>query len=198
MSEQIKIQLNIERQPNGPEGCLSSLTVRSIEMMYDSVCRVSCLINMINPLYIPEVDFESLLTTMVKNLHAISHVKHQYPTLLHHSQNFGRMMQEANKRAGKSGFYYFTKEFSYYPIPESGIPSRSLPILPKPKEVSLSPEILKRLYFWAKKHGKSVRRKTVRQDTIKFKHGTLPLNMYEVQELPGNPLVLHTCFIKFR
>ena len=80
MSEQIRIQLNIERQPNGPEGCLSSLTVRSIEMMYDSVCRISCLINMINPLYIPEVDFESLLTTMVENLHAFS--QQQYPTVM--------------------------------------------------------------------------------------------------------------------
>ena len=31
---------------------------------------------------------------------------------------------------------------------------------------------------WAQKNGKCVRQRAIRQRTIKYKHGTLPLNMY--------------------
>ena len=129
----MKNKLSIDRQPNGPEGCLSSLTVRSIDMILNSVKRLSSLITEFNPACLPEVNLESCLTIMVENLHAISHIKQQFPTMLQHSQSFGRMMQEANKRSGKIGFHYFTKESSYYPIPESAISANALPTLPKPK-----------------------------------------------------------------
>ena len=36
---------------------------------------------------------------------------------------------------------------------------------------------------WALQHGKSVRQRTVRQETTKFKAGTLPLNMYRSSPL---------------
>ena len=40
---------------------------------------------------------------------------------------------------------------------------------------------------WAKKHGKSLRQRNVRQDNTKNRAGTLPLNLYE-SETSLNPL----------
>ena len=42
---------------------------------------------------------------------------------------------------------------------------------------------------WAKKHGKSVRQRNVRQDNTKDRAGTLPLNLYESETIL-NPLNL--------
>ena len=83
-TQQVKTKLDIDRQPNVPEGCLSSLTVRSIDMTLNSVKRLSTLITEFNPAYLPEVNLESCLTIMVENLHAISHIKQQFPTMLQH------------------------------------------------------------------------------------------------------------------
>ena len=38
---------------------------------------------------------------------------------------------------------------------------------------------------WARDNGKSVRQRTVRQETTKYKSGTLPLNMYQSEEQTG-------------
>ena len=41
---------------------------------------------------------------------------------------------------------------------------------------------------WAKTHGKCVRQRTVRQETTKYKAGTLPLNMYQTTVHRGERL----------
>ena len=41
---------------------------------------------------------------------------------------------------------------------------------------------------WAKSHGKCVRQRTVRQETTKYKAGTLPLNMYQTAVQRGERL----------
>ena len=41
---------------------------------------------------------------------------------------------------------------------------------------------------WAHENGKSVRQRTVRQETTKYKAGTLPLNMYEGRNPGGERL----------
>ena len=38
---------------------------------------------------------------------------------------------------------------------------------------------------WARDNGKSVRQKTVRQETTKYKVGTVPLDMYESHQTIG-------------
>ena len=45
---------------------------------------------------------------------------------------------------------------------------------------------------WPKDHGKCVRQRTVRQETTKFKAGTLPLNMYESVKQIGERLLFTT------
>ncbi|CAB3986822.1 Hypothetical predicted protein [Paramuricea clavata] len=44
---------------------------------------------------------------------------------------------------------------------------------------------------WARDNGKSVRQRTVRQETTKYKAGTLPLNMYETHNPVGQRIQFH-------
>ena len=41
---------------------------------------------------------------------------------------------------------------------------------------------------WARNNGKTVRQRTVRQKTTKYRSGTLPLNMYQTEEQIGEKL----------
>ena len=41
---------------------------------------------------------------------------------------------------------------------------------------------------WARNNGKTMRQRTVRQETTKYKSGTLPLNMYKTEEEIGEKL----------
>ena len=41
---------------------------------------------------------------------------------------------------------------------------------------------------WARNNGKTVQQRTVRQETTKYKSGTLPLNMYQTEEQIGEKL----------
>lgn len=45
---------------------------------------------------------------------------------------------------------------------------------------------------WARDNGKSVCQRTVRQETTKYKAGTLPLNMYERKQLIGEKIQFET------
>ena len=45
-----------------------------------------------------------------------------------------------------------------------------------------------RMKNWAKSHGKCVRQRTVRQETTKYKAGTLPLSMYQTAVQRGERL----------
>ena len=45
-----------------------------------------------------------------------------------------------------------------------------------------------RMREWAHNNGKSVRQRTVRQETTKYKAGTLPLNMYKRKQTIGEKI----------
>ena len=45
---------------------------------------------------------------------------------------------------------------------------------------------------WARENGKCVRQRTIRQETTKYKAGTLPLNMYATKEPVGDKVVFGT------
>ena len=49
-----------------------------------------------------------------------------------------------------------------------------------------------RMREWARNNGKSVRQRTVRQETTKYKAGTLPLNMYERKQPIGEKYSLQS------
>ena len=119
------------------------------------------------------------LTVQVENLHAMGHFKMQFPTLLQYAQNPANTVYESMKRVVQWAAYYYTPEKSYDSVVSQGTPldalARMTHLKPGRKLNDREREVM---LEWAANNGKAVRQRTVRQETIKFKAGTLPLNMY--------------------
>ena len=83
------------------------------------------------------------------------------------------------KRVLQWAAYYYTHEKSYFPVISQATPLDALPrtthLNPARKLNDREREVM---LEWAANNGKAVRQRTVRQETTKFKAGTLPLNMY--------------------
>ena len=93
------------------------------------------------------------------------------------------------KRVSKWAAAYYTHPASYYKLPSTSAVTLPKISIPKPAVLQVltrNEEALMR--WWAKKHGKSVRQRNVRQD-IKDRAGTLPLSLYESETIL-NPLNL--------
>ena len=88
-------------------------------------------------------------------------------------------MKEGLKRTTRWAAHYFTNKRSYYPVPSNSIRFWNIPFLPPLPTVQMNDENQEYMREWARNNGKSVRQRTVRQETTKYKAGTLPLNMYE-------------------
>ena len=82
--------------------------------MHDSITTI-------NKDFLDNVEFCTLLTTVVENLHAVSHFKHETFTVLQYSQDFGTITKESLKRITKWGAKYFTHDKSYYPVPQTSM-----------------------------------------------------------------------------
>ena len=56
---------------NGPQGTVSQKTQTSMELLMNSVKSLMSKIAIVNPKYKDTIDWKTLLTTMVENLHAV-------------------------------------------------------------------------------------------------------------------------------
>ena len=97
---------------------------------------------------------------------------------------------ESAKRITQWQAFYFTHPTSYYPVLSSQIRMQDFPKMKQqnhPYMHSNDQDLIKK---WANDHGKCVRQLThsQRQETTKFKAGTLPLNMYETAIRGGERL----------
>ena len=70
----------------------------------------------INENHLGYVDIHSLLTTIVENLHAVSHFKNETFTVLQYARDFGTIAKESFKRTRKWSAKYFTHDKSFYPV----------------------------------------------------------------------------------
>ena len=126
-----------------------------------------------------KVDLHSRLTVQVENIHAIGHFKDQFPTALQYARNLGNTVYKSIKRVVQWAAYYYTHQQSYYPVIPQITPLNAISRMShlKPtRKLNNSEEVLMRK--WVASYSKAVRQRTVRQETIMFKAGTLPLNMY--------------------
>ena len=76
------------------------------------------------PVYdLSDLDLSTLLTTMVENLHAVSHFKSETFSLLRYAVDIGTyaIVKESLKRATKWSAKYYTHPSSYYPVTECKI-----------------------------------------------------------------------------
>ena len=125
------------------------------------------------------LNLEALLTLNVKNQHAVTHFKKETFTLLEYAQIFGSYVEEGVKRVTPWSAHYYTHPNSYYPV-ETSIDDQLVHVeIPKPIAEKLSRNYEAEMRLWAKRFGKCVRQRNVRQDNTMDRAGTLPLNLYE-------------------
>ena len=84
---------------NGPELCLRKR--RFHLTFWNKECAGSTAVTTINKDFLDNVELCTLLTTVVENLHAVSHFKHETFTVLQYSQDFGTITKESLKRITK-------------------------------------------------------------------------------------------------
>ena len=129
-------------------------------------------INTINPKFAKHIDWSTILTTVVENLHDLSHFKHETFSVLQYAMDFGTISKKSLKRITKWKATYFTHPASYYPVPRTSMSFSaakfmiSLTAETIPKEAEIVKE-------WAE-HYRTVKKRTARSETTKDKAGALP------------------------
>ena len=111
--------------------------------------------------------------------------------LLHYARDFGTTALESAKRMMQWSAFYFTHSTSYDPVPLTQINLQDFPRMTQKNQPVMSSADQGLMRNWANTHGKCVRQRTVRQETTKYKAGTLPLNMYQTAVHCGEWLEFH-------
>ena len=117
----VKHNLKEDSTPNGPQGTVSQKTQTSIDILMNGAKSLMSKVTNVNPNYKDTINWKTLLTTIVENLHAVSHFKHETFDALQHATGFGTRSKESLKRITKWGVKYFTHPSSYFPVPQTGM-----------------------------------------------------------------------------
>ena len=127
------------------------------------------------------------ITLSLQLIHTTHHHKHEAGAhVIDYARGFGNTAAKAGlKRTTRWAAHYFTNKESYYPVPSNSVSFWDIPFLLPVPTVQMDGEDQERMREWARNNGKSVRQRTVRQETTKYKAGTLPLNMYERKQQIG-------------
>ena len=123
----------------------------------------------------------TLLTTVVQNLHAVSHFKHETFTILQYSQDFGTITKESLKRITKWGAKYFTHDKSYYPVPQTSMEFANNNFMQPLLAEEISPETQTAMKESVEKY-RPVRQRTVWGETTKDKAGALSPAVYSKEQ----------------
>ena len=107
---------------------------------------------------------------------------------LYYARDFGSTALELAKRMTQWSAFYFIHTTSYYPVPSTQIHLQDFPRMSEQSLPFMSSADQDLMRNWANTHGKCVRQRTVRQETTKYKAGTLPLNMYQTATHQGERL----------
>ena len=82
---------------------MSKKTQDSVELLLNGVNNLIRNITNVSPEYKDSIDWQTLLTTQVENLHAVSHFKHETFSALQYAIDFGTISKESLKRITKWG-----------------------------------------------------------------------------------------------
>ena len=80
------------------QGTVSQKTQTSIGLPLNGVKSLMSKVTNVNPNYQDTIDWKTLLTTKVENLHAVSHFKHEAFDSLQYATDFGTISKESLKR----------------------------------------------------------------------------------------------------
>ena len=123
----------------------------------------------------------SLITLSVEHLRATSHIKQPLMTQFQYPRGFMSTLKESIKRSSNWSAFYFTScKASWYPPTENTICLNDvLKDLPKKKSpTKITQNEQQALQGWALTYTRTVRLRTVRQETTMAKMGTLPHYFY--------------------
>lgn len=157
---------------NGPQGTISQKTQCSLGILTQGLDRLVDNLKNLNVSYTDNINLETLLTTIVENLHAVSHFKDETFSVLQYALDFGTIVKESMQRWSAK---YYTHEKSYYPVPQSSPLSAVSIMTPLLKTISKASEEAMR--EWAEKY-RPVRQRTLRSETTKDKAGALSPAVY--------------------
>ena len=174
---------------NGPQGTVSKKTQVSLELLEQGMARLQNNLKNINEDYVGDVDLRTLLTTIVENLHAVSHFKNETFTALQYARDFGTIAKESLKRKTKWSAKYFTHDKSFYPVPTSSMELADVEVMKSPTAARIDPLIEVAMKELVDKF-RPVRQRTVRSETTKDKAGALPPAVYYTQP-PHTKVMFH-------
>lgn len=164
---------------NGPQGTVSAVTVRSVDMLHWGLDRMRSLFSALS---FDATNLLSCMTLDVEHLHSTSHIKHPLLSKKEYCRDLGNTIKESTKRLSSSTVYYYTSEkSSWYPDPEHEIPLASLPSIPQVPVAKLSEKSVEEMRNYALTYGAAVRQRTNRQETTMARHGTMPEMIYQRQ-----------------
>ena len=173
--KKVKVNHNLaNKSTNGPEGTISNQTQESIKLLEDGMEALNRIFKDF-PNY--ELDISTLLSTVVENLHAVSHFKSDTFSYLKYAMDFGSIVKGSLKRTTSWSAKYFTHSRSYYLVPVNHMKfSDAIYMTPLPS-IAMSKEDQQLMRDWLEPY-RPVRQRTVRSETTKDKAGALPPNVY--------------------
>ena len=151
---------------NCPEGTVSNKTPVSLKLLEEGMHRLQLC---------------SLLIAVVENIRAVSHFKHETITALQYSQDFGMITKESVKRVTKWAANYFTHEKSYYPVPLTSKKFVNFTSMRRLPSEEINTETESAMKEFVEKY-RSLRRRTVQEETTKDKAGAIPPAVYTKQQ----------------
>ena len=96
-----RYQLSETSATNGPQGTVSQKTQVSLSLLKKGTDRLYKNVVDVNPQFVDDLLLETLLTTEVENLHAVSHFKLETFTVLTYAQDFETICKESLKRTSR-------------------------------------------------------------------------------------------------
>ena len=171
----------------GPQGGVPSQTVRSIEMLLETVRSVHSIITRINPSLLDKFRLSSFLTLCVENFFAVMRSRNLTPTFLEFMQSQMVATKEIIRRLTRSEFHIFTSPHSHYSTVDRHDGSVTMAQFQFPRKVRqcklTKGERLALQQFADQARG--LRQLTVRQQTTKFRSGSLPKLAYSAPAVAG-------------
>ena len=159
-------RFNLSRVTNCPElGIVSKKTQDSLTLLREGKNRLIENFNFINPLFIDQIE-PLALTTQVEKLHAVSH---ETFSTLNYAQDFGTIVKESLKRITTWAAKYFTRDKSYYPVPDTSMPLSAVSTMALPAVQTMAKEDEDLMKDWMENFD---RQRTVRSETTKDKAGS--------------------------
>jgi hypothetical protein len=169
----------------GPDGGVPSKIVESIYMLLCALRDLENLFHRIAPNIISKFRLQSCLTNAIESFFSIMRADNPTPTLLEYCNRRMLAVLEIIRKLTKSPFHVFTSLTSHYTRPDQlSVRFSDIKLTPKQTTTRLSHSERRILQDFANQ-GKSVRQLTVRQQSTKYKSGTLPLLAYNTTASAG-------------